>query len=132
MSLRGHVGSRADNQVLQFGDLTRHPTLLYLLELIAPGMASLTLLRGAITSLDSKMKGWPGEEICDAASDDEPWFEPEQMVQMMNIWMDACIAKLDEEALNVTAKALRWAKAKLNQTTSTLRTIATQGCTLTT
>mmetsp|Transcript_6441 Transcript_6441/g.15639 ORF Transcript_6441/g.15639 Transcript_6441/m.15639 type:complete len:799 (-) Transcript_6441:9-2405(-) len=53
-----------------------------------------------------------GEEICDAASDDEPWFEPEQMVQMMNIWMDACIAKLDEEALNVTAKALRWAKVE--------------------
>mmetsp|Transcript_77214 Transcript_77214/g.184883 ORF Transcript_77214/g.184883 Transcript_77214/m.184883 type:complete len:799 (+) Transcript_77214:48-2444(+) len=60
---------------------------------------------------DKKIKEC-GEEIADAASDNEPYFEPEQAVQMMSTWLDACIAKRDDEVLQVTATAIRWAKVE--------------------
>ena len=69
----------------------------------------LALLRLLKTKDDKKIKE-VGEEIADAASDNEPWFEPEQFMEMLNLWLDACIAGRDNEVLEVTAKALRWSK----------------------
>jgi len=63
-----------------------------------------------LKSKDDKKIKECGEEIADAASDNEPCFEPEDMVGMLSTWLDACIAKRDDEVLDVTAKALRWSK----------------------
>lgn len=69
----------------------------------------LALLRLLKTKDDKKIKE-VGEEIADAAWDNEPWFEPDQFMEMFTIWLDACIAGRDKAVLEVTAKALRFSK----------------------
>lgn len=47
-----------------------------------------------------------GESIIEAVDDDAPSFEPEQVVQLLDIWMDACAAGVDGEVMDITAQVL--------------------------
>ncbi|CAJ1359743.1 unnamed protein product [Effrenium voratum] len=60
---------------------------------------------------DAKIKAC-GEKIANDAWDNEAWFEPEQMSDMLHTWLDACIAGRDDEVLDVTAKALQFSKVE--------------------
>lgn len=71
----------------------------------------LALLRLLKKKEDAKIKE-VGDEIGDAAWDNEPWFEPDQIMEMFNLWLDACIAGRDDEVLQYTAKALRFSKVE--------------------
>eukprot|EP00913_Durusdinium_trenchii_P025428 g23872.t1 len=91
-----------ENEVIVPGDVVGH-----LIGVSGAGIKDIREKAGG--QEDAKIKE-VGDEIGDAAWDNEPWFEPDQIMEMFNLWLDACIAGRDDEVLQYTAKALRFSK----------------------